>query len=70
MAGDDINTDTDDIHYFDLFGSYSWSNFQILAGVENVGDEEPEFVPAISTNTSPIYDHLGTFYYARFTVSF
>ena len=70
VAGDDINTETDEIHYFDLFAAYTWDNYQVSAGIENLTDEEPEFVPAISTNTSPIYDHLGQFWYARFKVNF
>jgi iron complex outermembrane receptor protein len=33
--------------------------------VENFTDEDPPYVPAISTNTSPIYDPLGRFYSLR-----
>ena len=44
------------------YGTYNWDNFQFLVGVENFTDEEPPYVPAISSNTSNVYDFLGTFY--------
>lgn len=67
---DTVNTETDEVNYFDIYGSYTWDNFQISAGIDNLTDEEPEFLPAISTNTSTVYDWLGMFTYARLKVSF
>lgn len=66
---DEFTTTTDAVNYFDLFASYQWNNVQLSVGVENLTDEEPPFVPSISTNTSPIYDFLGRFYSARIKLS-
>ncbi len=40
-------------------------NVDLTLAVENFTDEDPPYVPAISTNTSPIYDPLGRFYSLR-----
>jgi iron complex outermembrane recepter protein len=66
---DEFHDKADAVNYFDLHGSYNWDKFQFSLGVENLTDEEPPFVPAISANTSPIYDYLGRFYSARFKYS-
>ena len=57
-------------HYFDIEGSYGVGAWSFQAGVENVTDEEPPYVPEVSANTSGIYDFLGRFFYARASVSF
>ncbi|KAA1190640.1 TonB-dependent receptor [Pseudohalioglobus sediminis] len=62
---DEFNKTADAVNYFDFYGSYNWDNWTFSVGVENLTDEEPPFVPAISANTSPIYDYLGRFYSAR-----
>ena len=67
--GFDTIEDVDAVHYFDVSGSYEWDVFRVVVGVDNVTDEEPEFVPEISTNTSRIYDWMGRFYFATVTVS-
>lgn len=61
-----LNSKTDSISYFDLFGVYNWERFQISLGIENLSDEAPPFIPSIATNTSPTFDYLGRFYSARF----
>lgn len=66
---DDFNTDTNSISYFDFFGSYDWDHVSVSVGVDNFTDEEPEFIPGISQNSSPFYDYLGRFYYARLKYS-
>jgi iron complex outermembrane receptor protein len=57
-------------HYFDIEGSYGVGAWSFQAGVENVTDEEPPYVPEVSANTSGIYDFLGRFFYARASVNF
>ena len=64
---DNVNTSVDAVNYFDLYGSYTWKSLEFGVSVENLGDEQPPFVPAVSTNTSQIYDFLGRFYSARLT---
>lgn len=66
---DEFTDSTDAINYFDFFGSYDFDNIQVSFGVDNFTDEEPEYVPAISSNTSNVYDFLGRFYYARLKYS-
>lgn len=66
---DEFHKDADAVNYFDFYGSYNWDNLQFSVGVENIGDEEPPYVPAISSNTSNMYDFLGTFYSARLKYS-
>jgi iron complex outermembrane receptor protein len=62
---DDFNTDVDAVNYFDFYGSYSFDHIEVSVGVENFTDEEPPFVPGVSQNSSPYYDYLGRFFYAR-----
>ncbi|KGE04108.1 TonB-dependent receptor [Pseudohaliea rubra DSM 19751] len=62
---DNVNTEVDEMNYFDFYASYNFSAFEVSVAVENLTDEQPPFVPAISTNTSAIYDFLGRFYSAR-----
>ncbi len=66
---DEFNKKADSVSYFDVFASYTWDNITFSAGVNNLNDEEPPFVPSISANTAPIYDYLGRFYYARLKFS-
>ncbi len=41
-----------------------------MAGVQNLTDEDPPYVPDVSVNTSGIFDFMGAFYYARASVGF
>ncbi len=66
---DDFNTDVNSISYFDFYAAYNWDNIQISVGADNFTDEEPEFLPGVSQNSSPIYDYLGRFYFARLKYS-
>jgi iron complex outermembrane receptor protein len=66
----DVVDSVDAVHYFDLTGSMNFGNFRVVAGIENLTDEEPEYIPAISTNTSTVYDWMGRFYYTKVTYSF
>lgn len=66
---DDFNTDVDAVNYFDFFGAYTFDHFEVSVGVENLADEEPPFIPGVSQNSSPYYDYLGRFYYARLKYS-
>lgn len=59
---DEFTKKADAVNYFDFYGTYNWDNFQVLVGIENLTDEDPPYVPAISSNTSNVYDFLGTFY--------
>jgi iron complex outermembrane receptor protein len=60
-----LDDKADAVNYFDLYGTYNWDDFQISAGVENFTDEDPPFIPGISSNTNNVYDFLGTFYSVR-----
>ncbi len=64
-----LDLTADAISYFDFHGAYSWDNFQVSVGVENLTDEAPPFIPSISANTNPTYDYLGRFYSLRFKYS-
>jgi iron complex outermembrane receptor protein len=66
---DNVHTKAKAQNYFDLFGSYDFNQWQISAGIRNVGDQKPPYVPDVSANTSGIYDFLGRYYYARFSVN-
>ncbi len=61
---------TPSIEYFDILGKYHVGSWTLMAGVQNLTDEDPPYVPDVSANTSGIYDFMGTFYYARASVSF
>lgn len=67
---DTVHTTADAQHYFDVQASYGLGAWSIQAGVENVTDESPPYVPDVSANTSSIYDFLGRVYYARASVNF
>ena len=62
---DNVNTTAKARNYFDLFGTYNLEQWSFSAGVQNVGNEKPPYVPDVSANTSGIYDFLGRYYYAR-----
>ena len=66
---DEFTLDTDSVDYFDLYGSYDWDSIRLSVGIQNLSDEEPPFVPSISSNTSGMYDFLGRFYSARIKFS-
>ena len=66
---DEFTDKADEVNYFDFYGSYNWDNLELSVGVENIGDEEPPFIPSISNNTNGMYDYLGTFYSARLRYS-
>lgn len=65
IAFDNIHTEADAMHYADLDAGYTMGSWEFTAGVQNVTDEEPPYVPDVSANTSSIYDFLGRFYYGR-----
>ncbi len=62
---DDFTKDVDAVSYFDLYGTYTWDQVQFAVGVDNLTDEEPEFIPGVSLNTNTAYDFLGRTYFAR-----
>lgn len=62
--------DVDAVHYFDLTGSVSIDKFTVVAGIENLTDEEPEFIPGVSMNTSTVYDFMGRYYYTKVSYNF
>ncbi|MHC4433729.1 MAG: TonB-dependent receptor, partial [Planctomycetota bacterium] len=66
---DDVNTEVDSVNYIDLHGTYNIGGWSFTAGVENLTDEEPPYVPDTSNNTSSIYDFLGRMYYLRASVA-
>ncbi|MEM1114168.1 MAG: TonB-dependent receptor [Pseudomonadota bacterium] len=55
----------DAVNYFDFLYTYNWESLGLSFAVENFTDEQPPYVPSVSTNTSPIYDPLGRFYSVR-----
>ncbi|MEQ8858742.1 MAG: TonB-dependent receptor [Pseudomonadales bacterium] len=67
---DNVTLTADAQHYFDIDGSYTMGPWSFQAGVQNVTDEEPPYVPDVSANTSGIYDFMGRLFYARASVSF
>lgn len=66
----DVTDEVDAVNYFDLSGSIEFGTFSVLAGIENITDEEPEFIPEISTNTSAVYDWMGRYYYTKLSYKF
>ncbi len=66
----DAVKEVDAVHYFDLTGSVELGNVVVLAGIDNLTDEEPEFVPGVSTNTSFVYDLMGRYYFTRVNYRF
>jgi outer membrane receptor protein involved in Fe transport len=67
----------DAVSYIDLAGSWNVTDYAtIRAGINNLFDEEPEYVPQGSTarengNTYPgIYDALGQYLFIGATVQF
>lgn len=69
------NGDLSAEHYFDLNGSYTFSDrFQVFAGITNVGDNQPPvigFRAGGDSNTNiPLYDPLGRRFFGGVTVSF
>ncbi len=67
---DDVVDSVDAVNYFDVVGSVNIGSFTIVGGVDNLTDKEPEYIPAISTNTSTVYDWMGRFYYAKVSYTF
>jgi iron complex outermembrane receptor protein len=58
---------TDKYYKHDLRGSYDWDNYRILVGVNNVTDEDPEYVFSSGNNTDTnLYDVRGAYYFVRF----
>ena len=70
IAALDVTERVDAVHYFDLTGSYTWDKTTFQVGIDNVTDEEPQFVPGVSTNTSFVYDLMGRYYYAKVSYNF
>lgn len=67
---DDIHTKTDSMNYFDVNASYQIGDWELGAGIENLTDDDPPYVPDTSANTSSIYDWVGRMYYLRAGVRF
>ncbi len=66
---DNVHTSVDAQNYFDLQAGYDMGTWSFQAGVENLSDESPPYVPDVATNTSGIYDFLGRVFYARASVT-
>ncbi len=61
-------TDSYDKH--DLRVSYSWDSYRVLLGVNNVFDEDPEYVFSSGNNTDTfLYDVVGRYWFLRFKAS-
>jgi iron complex outermembrane receptor protein len=65
---DNVHTEVDSVSYFDLDATYNIAGWSFSAGVANLTDEDPPYVPDVSANTSVIYDFLGRMYYLRVSV--
>ena len=70
-------SDLDAVNYIDLAGTWAVTDWATLrAGVNNITDEEPEYVPQGVTarengNTYPgVYDALGQYWFVGFSVEF
>jgi outer membrane receptor protein involved in Fe transport len=62
---------TPDVYYHDINLSYDYSNFTVNAGVQNLFDKQPPFVPDGATNTDPaVYDVYGRVVYLKTTLRF
>ncbi|MCC7257929.1 MAG: TonB-dependent receptor [Gammaproteobacteria bacterium] len=70
LGFENVITKADSVNYFDLHGSYQVGDWEFGAGVENLPDEDPPYVPDTSANTSAVYDWVGRFYYIRAGVKF
>ena len=69
--------DLDAVNYIDLAGTWAVTDWATLrAGVNNITDEEPEYVSQGITarengNTYPgVYDALGQYWFVGFSVEF
>ncbi len=59
------------IFYHDIVASYDYRNFTVSAGIDNLFDKAPPFVPDTATNTDPqVYDVLGRVIYLKTTLKF
>jgi iron complex outermembrane receptor protein len=72
-----VPQDLDAVSYFDLAATWNVTDYATLrAGVNNLTDEEPEYVPQGVTarengNTYPgIYDPLGQYLFVGATIQF
>ena len=63
-------TSVSNVDYFDAYARYTWNSFQIMAGIDNLTDEEPPYIPSVSLNTTGVYDFLGQFFYVRGKLTF
>jgi len=66
----DVIEEVDAVHYFDLTGSINIGAFTIIGGIENLTDQEPEYIPSVSTNTSTVYDWMGRYFYTKVNYKF
>lgn len=62
----------EDVTYHDIVGTYTWNNFTISLGVNNVTDEDPPyFHSAFNANTEPgTYDVVGRRIFTRLNLKF
>ncbi len=70
---DDIfhGTQSDAMNYFDLVGHVDLQdNLTVIAGVDNITDEDPFAIGDVSNNTSDAYDWLGTYFYGKVQYKF
>lgn len=72
FGADDVlnGTKSDAKNYFDVAGTYSFNDFKVIAGIDNIGDVDPDFIPDVSNNTSDGFDWLGRYYYAKLQYQF
>ena len=71
VKGQDASYRSPDIFYHDIEATYNWRHIVFTAGVDNLLDRNPPFVPDASENTAPsVYDELGRLIYLKTSFRF
>jgi hypothetical protein len=57
---------TNEVFYHDIEANYRFKKVNLVAGIDNIGNRQPPFVPDGSSNTATyIYDVIGTYFYVK-----
>ena len=71
QPGTDASYRSPDVFYHDIFVTYDWRKLEVTAGVDNLLDRNPPFVPDASENTAPsVYDVIGRLIYLKTSFAF
>ena len=58
------------MHYFDLSVAYQYDNMRFIVDIENLSDQEPEYISEASVTSSNVYDWISRYYFARIKMDF